>query len=53
MALRIDPESNNTLLNGEDSDIQQSSNITWLLSLCTMTIISIFLAVPLSKINPR
>jgi len=53
MKLRIDPESNNTLLNEEDSDIQQSSNITWLLSLCTMTIISIFLAVPLSKINPR
>ncbi len=53
MKIKIDSIFKNNLVNKEDANLQESSNISWLLSLCTMTIISIFLAVPLSKASPR
>ena len=53
MKLKIDSKPGNSLMNKEGPVILESSNISWLLSLCIMTIISIFLAVPLSKASPR
>ncbi len=53
MKLKIDSTSNSNRVNKEDQDLLESSNISWLLSLCAMTVISIFLAVPLSKASPR
>ena len=52
MKFKVDLESND-LKNEKDSNSLDSSNTVWLLSLCFMTIISIFLAVPLSNNSPR
>tara|TARA_B100000700_G_C14619403_1_gene657427 strand:- start:68 stop:694 length:627 start_codon:yes stop_codon:yes gene_type:complete len=52
MKFKVELESNN-LKNEEDPNSSESSNTTWLLSLCVMTIISVFLAVPLSSASPR
>ena len=53
MKFKVNLESNDNLKNEQDKNSLDSSNITWLLSLCVMTIISIFLAVPLSNSSPR
>ena len=53
MKFEVDLDSNENLKNEEDSDSLVSSDITWLFSLCIMTIISAFLAVPLSFTSPR
>ena len=53
MKFRVNLESNNTRKNEGDPNSLESSNTTWLLSLCVMTIISVFLAVPLSSASPR
>jgi len=53
MKFKVDLESNNNLKNKEEANSLEPSNTTWLLSLCVMTIISVFLAVPLSSASPR
>ena len=53
MKFKVDLESSNNLKNEEDSNSLESSNTTWLFSLCVMTVISIFLAVPISSTSPR
>jgi len=53
MKFRVDLASNNTGKDEGDPNSLESSNTTWLLSLCVMTIISVFLAVPLSSASPR
>ena len=53
MKFKVELKSNDNLKNEEDPNSLDSSNTTWLLSLCIMTIISIFLAVPLSDASPR
>jgi len=52
MKFKVNLESNNNLKN-EEANSLESSNTTWLLSLCVMTIISVFLAIPLSSASPR
>ena len=53
MKFKVDLESKNNLKDEEEANSLESSNTTWLLSLCVMTIISVFLAVPLSSASPR
>ncbi len=53
MKLKVEIESSNNIKNEEEPNSLDSSNTSWLLSLCAMTIISIFLAVPLSNASPR
>tara|TARA_B100001173_G_scaffold93963_1_gene81332 strand:- start:2743 stop:3762 length:1020 start_codon:yes stop_codon:yes gene_type:complete len=53
MNLKVSLESNKRNKNAEGLNALSSSNISWILSLCALTLISIFLAVPLSTINPR
>ena len=53
MKLKVEIESSNNIKNEEEPNSLDSSNTSWLLSLCVMTIISIFLAVPLSNASPR
>ena len=53
MHLEVILDSNNIGKNESSSNAFSSSNTSWLLSLCALTLISIFLAVPLSDIGPR
>jgi len=53
MKFKVDVEPSNNLKNEEDSHSLKSSNTAWLFSLCVMTIISVFLAVPISSASPR
>ena len=53
MKLKVFPETNGNRLNQEHPDLLSSSDTTWLLSICVMTLISVFLAIPLSDANPR